>query len=419
MLFRSLAAFPGRAAVVTGAFHNAALVDPDLDPVARDGVIPEAGAPPVVSLVPWRLDLLDARSGYPAGIEDPAWHQRVYECLTTGSAVEAMVAGVLVEVVRGVRGRRHAAGTPDAAEALRVAIELANLRGLAAPGRAELLEAVTLTLTQGELLGRGRVVARALETVLVGSGRGRLAPGTPRSGLVPHVEALVAELRLPDGDATEEKLLRLDPLRSDLDRRRHIALWRLSALDVPYAEIQGGEDNLTSSWRVRWTPGTEASLALAGAFGATLEQAVTGALTRERPRDDGENAPPAAAHLAWLVRVAECGLADLAAAGLATLGGDFATRARLGDMVEAVVFVERVARAHVPGLPGGAEVGPIREALYTSAVRALDGLAGSTDPADAAAVGALVRLATTEGRAEDGRLGLAVDLLAQIGRAHV
>ena len=34
-----LAAFTGRAAVVTGAFHNAALVDPELDPVARDGVI--------------------------------------------------------------------------------------------------------------------------------------------------------------------------------------------------------------------------------------------------------------------------------------------------------------------------------------------------------------------------------------------
>jgi hypothetical protein len=45
-------------------------------------------------------------------------------------------------------------------------------------------------------------------------------------------------------------------------------------------------------------------------------------------------------------------------------------------------------------------------------VRSLDGLMGSTDPDDVKALGALVRLATAEDRAEDARLGHAVDQLA-------
>jgi hypothetical protein len=434
-----LAAFPGvRAVVVTGAFHDAGLhPDPRVDPVARVDAIPGSGPPPVVSLLPWRMDLLDARSGYPAGIADPSWHARVYASLTTGAPIADRVAEVMVEVVRAVRADRHVAGTPDAAEALRMALSLAEVRGLAAPGRAEILEAITTALAQGEVLGRGRVIARALERVLVGAGRGRLAPGTPRSGLLPHVEALVAALRLPDADEREEKLVRLDPLRSDLDRRRHVLLRRLVALHVPYAILADTEDDtLTHAWRLRWEPATEAALGLAGAFGATLEQAVTGALVRETPYDDGEDAPSAADELSWLTTAAECGLPRLVATALAGLSGGLALRARLPEVVEAVGLVDRVLRGHVPGLaaegsppgsPGAiapfvldpAVLTETRAALYTAAVRALDGLTGSNDPADAHALGALVRLALAEDRATDGRLGVAIDALAHDGAPRI
>jgi Mg-chelatase subunit ChlD len=490
-----LRAAPGvRAAVVTGAFHDAALLpDAELDPILRDDTLPSilggGAGTPATSLIPYRVDLFDARSGYPAGILDPGWHRRVFTCLTTGAPLDAMVAGVMVEVCRDLRARRHVAGPPDAVEALRIALELARMRGLGAPGRTEVLEGVQTALGQGELLGRGRIVAKALEHVLVGTGRGRLAPGTPRSGLLPSVEALLVALRLPGPDEAQERLLRLDPLRSELDRRRHVALTRLGALDVPYAQLADtADDTLTHAWRVRWEPATEAALALAGAFGADLGQATAGALTRARPADDGEDGVPPEAELGWLTAVAECGLVDLARAGLDTLAGSFATRAGLAAMVRAVALVDRIAHGHVPGLqpegspsgaaggipafrledpPGEAEHGSTpdtsadtrpdtaadpsddtstdtstdtsadaatdtpdpspthrrlaatREALYVVAVRSLDGLTGSTDPADARALGALVRLATTEGRADDGRLGRAVDALARDGAPRI
>lgn len=442
-----------RPAVVVGAFHAPALLEgpallearaAGLDPVPRVVDIPPAGAAPVTSLISYRFDLFDARSGYPAGVLDPGWQQRVWEAASTGGAMGPVVAAALVGVCRALRALRHVAGPADAAEAYRLAYGLAALRALPAPGRRELLEALEATLGQGELLGRGRALARALERTLVGSRRGRLARQTPVCGLLPSVEALLRGLRLPGPDDEVEKLLRLDPLRSDLDRRRHVTLQRLCALEVPYAILadQGDfEERLTHAWRVKWEPATEASIALAGLFGADLEAAVSGQLERGRPGVEAagsgpagadEEAPTAQAELAWVERAAECGLPALTTRGLDRLSGEFSLRAKLGELVSAVTFVDRLARGHIAGLlrEGSAAGVPgalpafelpaeallaLEGELLAVGVRALDGLHGSSDPADARALTGLVRLARREGRAEDGRLGQAVEALARGG----
>ncbi len=75
-------------------------------------------------------------------------------------------------------------------------------------------------------MGIGRAVAQAMERVLVGSRQGQLPAGVPRSGLGPDVEAAFQTLNLPGPESPpgEEKRLRLDPLRSRLDRARS-SLW--------------------------------------------------------------------------------------------------------------------------------------------------------------------------------------------------
>ena len=123
----------------------------------------------------------------------------------------------------------------------------------------------------------GKTVAAAMEGVLVGNRRGALAPGTPESGLVASVTKLIADLRLP-GPGDRPTVLRLDPLRSPLDRRREIALQRLDAARIRYAAQQetagaGGVQTLTTVWFVQWTPTTDATLAAAGLRGVTLRQA--------------------------------------------------------------------------------------------------------------------------------------------------
>lgn len=415
-----------RVVAVIGAFHAPALL------AAAEPLAVAAAAPVTTSLIAYAWDLLDSRSGYPAGIRDPAFQDRM---LRVGADPAEVVATCAAEVVRALRRRGHPAGVPEAREAARVALDLATLRGLPAPGRRELVEALETVLTHGEVLGRGRAVAAAMEEVLVGDKRGQLPPGAPRSGLVPHVEALARELGLPGpGDAAKE--LRLDPLRSALDRRRERALQRLAVLSVAYGEpVEGawlaGTTTLTSRWKVHWQPATSAMLALAGLRGVTLAQAAEGRL---RERAQAADAPGELVSVAR--QAAQAGLTALTEERLAALGGAaFLGSAGLADLYAAAVLVLTVSRGQLPALGDTPislppEAAPAR--FLAALIAALDGIAGSRDVADARHALDVVRLFEGEGALGDGRLahilggflrsgsplmqGAAGPLLAAIGR---
>ncbi|MFG2042335.1 DUF5682 family protein [Dactylosporangium sp. NPDC048998] len=360
----------------------------------------------VTSLVPYSFALLDSRSGYPAGIRDPRWQQAVVSAGGRPDAVEAAALASVVEVCAQVRAGGHPAGPAEAREVFRLAIDLARLRGLPAPGRGELIESLQSVLAHGEVLGRGRVVAAAMETVLVGDVRGALAPGAPRSGLRPAVQALLTDLRLP-GPGERAKDLRLDPLRSDLDRRRDVALRQLAACRIPYAEntaVEGtaGVDALTTRWNVEWTPGTEAMLDVAGIRGVTLAQAAEGALRERRRADEGAQGPTAAQIIAGLAAAAECGLPGLAGERLTELAEQIPASATLEELMTALALLDRLRNGHVPGLPAEvaatlADLPALGDALEAAAVRQIDGLAGSDDVADVRALVALGRRADAAG----------------------
>ncbi|WP_431918532.1 vWA domain-containing protein [Nonomuraea jabiensis] len=416
-----------RVAAVIGSFHAPALCLPSDEatgPAAGLPVGPHsgetagsavgsadvAGPVPVTSLVPYAFDLLDSRSGYPAGIRDPRWQQAVFAAGGDPGKVRDGAARAITDLCRELRSAGHTAGTGEAVETLRLACDLAGLRGLPAPGRGELLEAVTTVLGQGEPLGRGRALARALDTVFVGTQRGRTAPGTPRSGLGPAVEADLAALRLPCPDNPEPREVRLDPLRSDLDARREVALQRLLVCGVNYGEpieVAGTGDGaaLTTRWRLAWTPAVPALLDLAGVRGVTLAQAAAGTLRETYRRESADGGPTCALILGGLRAAAGCDLPDLVADRLADAAVTLPATATLAELLQALDLMEALRRRHLPGTtPEGRErAAELSGTLLEAAVRALPGLAGSNQPEDAVA---LVALAS---RAGEERLGLRMD----------
>jgi hypothetical protein len=424
-----------RVAAVVGAFHAAALLPEPMrwETMADDG---DGAVPFVSSLIPYSFDLLDSRSGYPAGIRDPRWHQRLWETLSTSGSVAELVARCLVEIVRDVRRSGHPAGIPDATAATTMALELGRMRQLPAPGRRELVESVQSALAQGELRGRGRILARALDRVLVGRQRGSLAPGTPRSGLGPHVEALLADLRLPGpaSVAADAVDLRLDPSRAPIDRRRHVTLVRLTACHVPYGQQEavegvGGVPALTRHWMVRWQPATDAMIELAGVRGVTLRQAAAGALRTERARLQADDALTTSHRLALLELAAEAGCGEVVLEELAALTGPALMELTLPDLVALLSLIDRIRAGHVVGLPtrDGAVPGEIEAfaipddlddaALVAAAVRAIEGIEGSNRLEDARALLALVRRVEADALARigDGRLLWVMRRIAEAG----
>jgi len=422
-----------RVAAIVGSFHAAALLP---EPALWKRPAPAKGhrVELVSSLIPYGFELLDERSGYPAGIRDPMWQQRLFQTQRETGDVQGLVAACLVEITRGIRARGLPASVPDAKAAADVASSLAVLRGLATPGRRELVEAVQTALTHGELMGRGRIVAKSMESVLVGRTRGHLAPETPRSGLAPHVIALLETLRLPRGAMVEPEDLRLDPLRSPLDRRRHVALARMQACGIPYGTETasvgvGGVESLTAVWRVMFTPSTEAVIELAGLRGVTLEQAATGALRAERARRVTDEKLTAAALVELTGEAAAAGAGGLVREWLLELCGPRLTESTLPELIALVALIDRVLAGHVVGLPAAADdavpgeievfvAPPIDRALVIStAVASILGLAGSESLADTRSLAELVRVLDRPEHQGlgDGRLRWSVDQLVGTG----
>ncbi|RLK25240.1 uncharacterized protein with von Willebrand factor type A (vWA) domain [Micromonospora sp. M71_S20] len=430
-----------RVAAVIGAFHAPALVTTPstaevtvasarpgtaaADPVRSVTTAPrpaatDGGGTAVTSLVPYAFDLLDSRSGYPAGIRDPRWQQSVFTAAGDPERIRAAAARAVTDLCRELRAAGHTAGTGEATETVRLADDLARLRDLPAPGRGEVLEAVTTVLGQGELLGRGRALAKALESVLVGAERGRIAPGTPRSGLGPAVEAELTTLRLPHPDSPKAREVRLDPLRTELDGRREILLQRLQVCGVGYGEpiaVSGTGDGaaLTTRWQLVWTPSVAARLDLVGVRGVTAALAAAGTLRERFRREAADGGPTAAQLLTGLRDAARCDLPELVTDRLELAATVLPGTGTLPELLAALDLLEALRREHLPGTTpdGRARAAELAVVLLDAAVRGLPGLAGSDTPADAAA---LVDLAVRAGEDRIGlRLDEALDHLARTG----
>ncbi|MFD7689566.1 DUF5682 family protein [Streptomyces sp. NPDC059781] len=392
-----------RVAAVIGAFHAPGLTDEGGDTAVGEAA--GAGSPVVTSLVPYAFALLDPRSGYPAGIRDPRWQQAVLDAGGDPGRIRDAAARVVTELCREIRAAGHTAGTGEAIETLRLACDLGSLRGLAAPGRGELLEAVTSVLGQG-----GPPPGRVLETVLVGTGRGRLAPGTPRSGLGPWVEAELASLRLPGPGGTGHREVRLSPSRSALDARREILLQRLKECGVGYAEpvevsAVGEGSALTTRWRAAWTPSVAARLDLVGVRGVTAAQAAEGTLRENHRRATESGGVTPARVVDLLGAAARCALPDLVGDCLTQAARVLPAAATLPELLRCMDLLESIRREHLPGTTGRTRLraAALRDLLLEAAVRALPGLAGSDGTEDAVA---LVTLAVRGG---EERLGLRLD----------
>lgn len=394
---------------VVGSFHAAALLPdpilwspPEEEPQADSPASPDDDSQIATALIPYSFDQLDERSGYPAGVRDPMWHQAVLESRSIAQQQHA-VADFAVSICRHMRAAGHPMNAAEAQEVVRIAKDLATVRGYKVAGRQELLEALQLCLSQGQVYGIGKAVAAAMQSVLVGNRFGSLPENIPRCGLEPAIDELLKRYNLPAADTIgQQKRMRLDRLRKRLDRAREIIFQQLNVCQIPYATAQAadpsvGRENLTSVWMVEWTNVTAATIALSASKGVTLEQAARGTLTSQLPPDQADYS---AVELATFETAAECGFHDLVQLGFTWITGPFAQSASLSELVQAMTFLDRIQAGHIAGMPQEStscpeelcQVFPLStdagtRPLLQAAIALLDGCMGAED--DAAADGLL------------------------------
>ena len=352
---------PKHIAAVIGAFHAPALLPSVVQSECESddrllGSLEIDSEKPAVSLIPYSFEQLDERSGYPAGILDPVWHQKMMESHSVED-IDRMSVALATELCRRLRAEGHVAGTPDAMEMVRMMRDLARIRDLPVAGRGELLEAMQACLVQGELYGRGRAVALAAHETLIGKQRGKVTSAAPKSGLTVHVEELLRSLGLPGPDSEGEppRDVRLDVLRNPRDRARAVVLRMLSIAQVKYASRedtieQGARENITERWRIQWHHATHAMITSAGRYGVTLAQTIEGIVRKNSDVALEQDVRPDAI-LYRMTVAAECGLHNMVSSTLKEINSEFLQMANISQLVAAATWIGRIAAGHVAGLP--------------------------------------------------------------------
>ncbi|MYS13432.1 DUF5682 family protein, partial [Streptomyces sp. SID4982] len=143
-------------------------------------------------------------------------------------------------------------------------------------------------------------------------------------------------------------------------------------------------------WEVRWTPATAALLTAAGVRGVTPAQAAEGVLRERLRAERAEGGPTAEQSLRGLDEGAECGLPELVDERLAEVSAVLPDSGTLPELLAGLALLDRLRAGHAAGLDASedrtARAGNVAELLTTAAVRQVDGLTGSEDPADARAL---------------------------------
>ncbi|WP_297004561.1 DUF5682 family protein [uncultured Corynebacterium sp.] len=410
---RALDGIDGPVLAVVGSFHAAALVAEDnveADPA------PEI-RPVVSSLVPYSFTQLDSRSGYPSGIRDPRWRQLVLPVNSPGQ-VHALVTDVVTDVARALRSAGHPAGPAEAAETVRVATGLAALRDLPAPGRGEVLEALTTVLAQGSVAGHGRAVAAALQQVMVGDRLGELPPDCPEPALLAAVREEAAALGMPTRERSAAKDVRVTPFGGRTGLARHVLLERFDALDVPFlvestAGSTRGLENRSYTATVSWRTHTTAALGLLSSSGVTLGQATSmvllGRLTRARGSDGDPGIPDVLAVLRDAARTGSDTALSRALDAFGPLLGSigFSTAVQATELLGSVAG--RLPAAALLSDRTRDRCAGLADRTAGAVVREIEGVSGSDDPADARMLGRAASLMDDHATELTGALGGLVD----------
>ncbi len=277
----------GPIAVVTGGFHTPALIGERTE-AARTA---EATTRSNAWLIRYDFRALDRLNGYGAGLPLPGFYERVWERLI--AAVGDTKTSLTEEILVGFRAHLIASepalafSFPTLRSMVEAARRLAELRGLAEPGRTELFDALQSSAIKEEIEVGHHPLLAAFTTFLQGDRLGDLPPG---SRLPPLIERARREART-HGLSLEDavpKTRELDIYRKPRHRQTSQFLHAMRLVAPSFAERVRGPDRvhgfradmLLETWTYAWSPAVEASLIERAADGETVRDVAVTILIR-------------------------------------------------------------------------------------------------------------------------------------------
>lgn len=388
----------GPVVVVTGAFHTVAL--PELVEQAVRGensvnaesssFVGDTGLGQTLDhghgLIRYSFDRLDALNGYGAGMPSPCWYQSVWEHLqSTGQKGPQPTEDLILRVAQAMRsdGDDGQPSFPSAVDAMVAAQRLSDLRGRGSITRNDAIDAMVSCFTKSEDSPTSRVRLAAARQ-LTGFKLGAVPPGTPRVPLAVDFDRVLAELDLTI-DSSEPRQVNLDVYRSERDRKRSRFFHGVTALGVSFGTCitplrfsrASGRDVIRERWNLQLGGATDASLAEASVWGASIGEAVA-AKTRSEFLEVLNNQPAASTLMRMVMVAAQRGVPAVVADGLSELRQRVAVDPSLDQVVDAMIEADLLWSAREP--LGGTALDALPELVVQLFARACQ-LGGRLDQA--------------------------------------
>ncbi len=321
-----------RIAVVCGAWHVPALaanVKVKDDNALLKGLKKRKVE---VAWVPYTFERFGFRSGYRAGIDSPGWYQHLYQHLPEGS--DTLTINWMIKIAHLLREQGYGCSSAHVIEAVRLAQQLAKLRGLSIPSLGETMDAAKAVMTEGEPAPL-KVIHRDL---IVGNKLGFIPESVPQLPIEQDLMALIKRLRLKQ-DAKIQPLT-LD-LRKDSGLQRSQLLHQLNLLGIGWGQPLGnsGTGTFKEEWTLQWQPEFSLALIDASTLGNTIAAAAKAAIQKRIQQADSVT------ELAKLLDMIQ--LTDLQSAiptALERLKSMAAVSADLQDLMQALLPLVQVSR---------------------------------------------------------------------------
>ncbi len=267
----------GNILVVTGGFHTSGLIT-----LMENG---EVSAPNLstdwldqgAALTPYSYERLDALTGYQAGVPGPEFYHHVWQSRSKGEPYQE--GPIINDIAHRLRSYNLTFSTADRIAAEASMTCLANLRGHETPWREDLFDGLSSTTIKDEIAHGGyHPMHDVIQDVFRGHRQGKLHEKT----LLPPLSREIDQLLKSQGLWPERvpRELHLDLLNPE-ERCKNQILRRLQLLEIEGFELISAPDfvartdlvEVTTLWKIHWTPGFDATKIEAAKYGASFEEA--------------------------------------------------------------------------------------------------------------------------------------------------
>lgn len=266
--------------VVTGAYHTYGIKNNI--PLTEDEIKKLPSLPNKSTLMPYSYYRLSQRSGYGAGNKAPMYYELLWFAINHKDLKDAGIE-YLTNIASYQRSGGNFSSSAEVIEAVRLANELAKLKGSNVPVLQDLRDSAVTCMGHGKF----SEISEAVANIEIGTKIGSLPEGVSNTSIQEDFYFKLKDLKLEKYKSVVVQQLDLD-LRENmrvksekaafLDLERSFFLHKLCCLGVHFAEnMNKKQDNATwaEQWSIAWTPETEIDIIESTLKGDTIDLAVS------------------------------------------------------------------------------------------------------------------------------------------------